>query len=244
MVVNVRRGRASAGRSLSALHEVPPDGFLSPTVVDPVALDRAAPRQVLEACRWALMRAAPTQSSHIGVTSALAREGRSTVALGLALVQHRDFGRKTLLVELDFERPSLAARLGISPSPGIAELLRDEAPLDECLRTLDDDLTLLPAGDSTDEPARLIADLLSGEDLRQLQMWCEAMVADLPPVLSPNATAQMATLFSSLMFVVRAGATPAPRVEEAISDLPVAPTLILNSVESRLPRWIRRLSAG
>lgn len=214
------------------------------SAVNPAVLDRLAPRAVIDGCRAALLRTASHHATHIAVTSALRGEGRSTVALGIALVQRREFRRKTLLVELDLERPRLAARLGVEPTPGLAELLRDQAPLDACIRTLDEDLTLLPAGDATYDAAPLIADLIARDHLRQLQLWCEVMVADLPPVLSTNATAGLAAHFPKLMLVVRAGATPAPRVREAIADLPSQPAVMLNSLESRLPRWIGRLSGS
>ena len=45
-----------------------------------------------------------------------------------AAAAYQAYGLRTILVELDLERPSLARRLGVESSPGVAEIVRDAAP--------------------------------------------------------------------------------------------------------------------
>src|SRR5947207_14143009 len=57
-------------------------------------------------------------SEVLAVSSAIAREGKTTVSLGLAVTVAQDYPeRRVCLVETDFQRPTLAADFGVDPTP-------------------------------------------------------------------------------------------------------------------------------
>src|SRR5690606_37568630 len=64
----------------------------------------------------------------VAITSSLPQEGKSTVAVNLALAQSQT--RRVLLIDADLRRPVLAKRLGLpEASVGLTELLTHSAGL-------------------------------------------------------------------------------------------------------------------
>jgi Mrp family chromosome partitioning ATPase/capsular polysaccharide biosynthesis protein len=64
------------------------------------------------------------------VTSAMPGEGKSTVVRNLALAIH-EAGKSVAVVGLDLRHPSLPAMFGVLNGPGLTEVLRHEAEIDD-----------------------------------------------------------------------------------------------------------------
>src|SRR5262245_1791624 len=77
------------------------------------------------------MRASGRNS--LGVASPRAGEGKTTVALNLAVHIAQELDWTVLLVEADLRRPGLCQLLGVEPLPGLTEYLVDDMPLDKLL---------------------------------------------------------------------------------------------------------------
>jgi Mrp family chromosome partitioning ATPase len=82
--------------------------------------------------------------------------GKAPVALGLATAALAE-GRRVALLECDLAAPALAARLGLSPVPGLHEYLRGEAEPEQILQPL---VLAGPASDRATEP---LACIVAGE---------------------------------------------------------------------------------
>jgi Mrp family chromosome partitioning ATPase len=208
----------------------------------PAPEDVRIPRQMLEVCRSASLQIGGPNIRRLGVTSALRDEGRTSIALAMAVVQREDYGRRVALVDMDLENPALARRAGLDPWPGLAEVARREATIDEVLQQLSDGVLVVPSGVLAASAARTMTDIVKADVLSELERKVDVVIADMPPLLGGGPGSAAARTFREILLVIRAGVTPVARIKEATDDLQVAPHVLLNDIHTSLPRWLRRIS--
>src|SRR5437588_10488389 len=87
-------------------------------------------------------------SEVLAVCSAIAGEGKTTVAVGLATTIAQDFPeRRVVLVETDFQRPTLAEDFDVEAAPGLVDCVATNEPLQTAIRpTFLDNLHIVPVG--------------------------------------------------------------------------------------------------
>jgi polysaccharide biosynthesis transport protein len=182
------------------------------------------PRSVFaEAIRTArtsiLLSAIDQQSKILLVTSSIPDEGKSAFAANLAFA-HAE-GRKTLLLEADLRRPSLAAHLELANDrPGLVHVLSGTASLSQCVqRVPGSSLYVLPAGSSAQNALELLSSPTFSQMLQGLAAACEIVVIDSPPIHLVSDAVVLARLVTGVLFVVKAGATPYPLVRRSVRTL-------------------------
>src|SRR5256885_7345872 len=118
------------------------------------------------------------------VTGTAPEEGKSLIAANLALNQARSKVLKTLLIDGDLRRPTIAKRFGVGELlPGISECLRGERQLSEVVYKLDGSgLCLLPAGMAPENPLELMQSGRVPELLEQLGSAFDWIIIDTPPM--------------------------------------------------------------
>jgi Mrp family chromosome partitioning ATPase len=200
------------------------------------------PEQALTACRAVVRRLHESGLSDLAVTSTRRGEGRTTVALGTALVLREAGTGPVVLLELDPARPSLAEVLRLRPAPGLSEALRGTVPLEQCVSWVDSALGVLRAGDldpdGKDVDGRDLGARLPGVLGALTAAGCR-VVADLPPLPPHGPGDRLAPAFAATLLVVRAGRTPVEEVRAAARTLPSPPAVVLNATSSALPGWLR-----
>jgi polysaccharide biosynthesis transport protein len=105
-----------------------------------------------------LLSEADRSPRSILVTSASPGEGKSTAAMHVAMA-HAQLGKKTLLIDADLRRPTLAGKLGISDAGlGLSGALLGETDWQEAVVQVPEvpNLHLLPAGSSSSRGSELI----------------------------------------------------------------------------------------
>jgi Mrp family chromosome partitioning ATPase len=178
----------------------------------------------------------------LGITSAIRGEGRTSCALGLTLAVAHDLDRQVLLVELDLERPKLAGTLHLPEYPGLVDVVSGNEELPAALHPcLDGAVHVLPAGRLTGSASRV----LRSDMLRQLISSAikdhHLVVLDMPPALSGSDVVPLGELTDGVLVVVRASATPARFVDQAIAkfDRDKVRGIVLNGQRSKIPAWLR-----
>ncbi len=108
---------------------------------------RALLTRSVDAVAAVLLRKAQTDGTRVVlVSSAMAGEGKTTLASQLALSIARS-QRRTVLVDFDVGRPALGSVFRLPPGPGVGELLRGEASVPEVThRVAGSDLDVVLAG--------------------------------------------------------------------------------------------------
>jgi len=173
------------------------------------------------------------------VTSSVPGEGKTYMALNLALTLAQERDHTVLLADCDVNKQQLSRMLGIEGRrPDITDLLASEnmSVSDALLRTDIPGLVLLPAG----KPHEFITEMMASHRMERLVKEITSRYADRivifdsPPLLSTPETQVLAGLVGQVVFVIEAGKTPRSIVEDALAMLPKekAIGLVLNKSES------------
>jgi protein-tyrosine kinase len=184
-------------------------------------------------------------SEIIGICSAIAGEGKTTLALGLAVTMAQDFpDRRILLVETDLQHPVLASDFDVETNPGLAECLQNVNSLDEVVRpTYLDNLDLLPAGGPLGGGGRLLRSSRMAAAADAMRQAYDLVILDLPAILVNSDGLVLTDLSDLLILVVRAGVTPSSSVNKAVEQLDGSKLrgIVLNDSSASTPDWLRRL---
>jgi capsular exopolysaccharide synthesis family protein len=167
------------------------------------------------------------------VTSASPGDGKSHVAVNLALTLSESYRRRVLLIDADLRRPSLHLMFRVPNTRGLSEALKAETDERVAAVRISETLTLLPAGLPEPSPLgglssgrmkRIVADAASRFD------W---VIVDSPPVGVMADACLVAETVDAAILVVRAGVTRFPDLEVAADVLGRERVLglVLNAVD-------------
>jgi len=156
----------------------------------------------------------------IAVTSANAGEGKSTCAINLATVTAMSVGRNVLLIDCDLRRPKVHWTLGLQPQAGLAEVLLNQATIDEAITKLAGvNLDVLPVRMIPGNPSELLASPEMRRLIEEVARRYDRVVLDTPACLGLPDAKSISELCDGLVMVVRAGVTPKEDVQAALDIL-------------------------
>ncbi len=171
----------------------------------------------------------------IVITSAVPGEGKSTVAVNLAITMAFS-GSRVLLIDADMRKGTVHEYFEITDQPGLADVLTGEARWDEVIQeTHVPKLSVMARGNYPPNPGEL---LLTGADalLREIHDHFDFILFDSAPVLAADDTASLAPKVDGTLFVIRAAYTSARLARTALELLYQRQVnvmgIVFNSVET------------
>lgn len=183
----------------------------------------------------------PRSRNVIQLTSAQEAEGKSTTAVVLAELFARS-GRKTLLIDADLRRPSIAKLLELErPKQGLVEVLLGHAKLEDAIiGGVHENLDVLPVGTTPPNPSEILTSPEMAEFIERYRHEYSLIMFDSCPVLGLADAPALARLVDGTIFVLEANKVPFSQARNAVKRLRSAGGNVLGLILTKY----RALEAG
>lgn len=171
--------------------------------------------RTLRSCLYRLREKKPVRS--LLITSASPGEGKTFVALNLALAIARQPEKQILLIDANLRAPRLHVHLGAPSAPGLSDYLNGRA--DEFSIFQADpkvELFFVAAGSSVQNPSELLANETFRGFLDRVTCGFDWVIVDGPPILAAADAGVVAEFCDGVIVVVRGGATAHDLVKTAL----------------------------
>ncbi|GAX62947.1 ATPases [Candidatus Scalindua japonica] len=153
-------------------------------------------------------------------TSSQQKEGKSTIALNMAITLCGDKQKKVAIMDCDFRKPTLNVLLGINPKKGLSDYLLDEADFkDICIDGFLPNLTLIPVGNRPSNTCELFSSERMLQVFAYLRENFDFVIIDTPPVLSFPDTVILAPLSDGVVFIINCKKSKRKIVKRAVETL-------------------------
>ena len=216
-------------------------GLLPMRAEDPKAAELAtmyrSPSLMAEAFRGVLASILLTNNDEgprvIAVTSARPQEGKTTVAVNLAIALTR-VHRKVLMIDGDIRRPRLQKIFGLSNKTGLSDLLAAPAaernPAIHILKDVTPGLSILTSGSSRLLPNNSLHAPTFTELITSLRREYDVILIDTPPLLMAAEARVISCSSDSVLLVVRMSATKKDEALSAVQRLAMDGASVLGMI--------------
>ncbi len=155
------------------------------------------------------------------VTSAVPREGKSVTTTNLAFTLAEIPHLKVLIVDGDLRQGRIARMLNTKSSPGLADVLRGEAGIDDAVQpTPLPNLFVIPAGRTRGRSAtELLSRKIARSVFTRFQREYQYTIVDTPPATTVADIGVIGQMTSGVLFVIRMHRTAEPIARHAIKHI-------------------------
>lgn len=175
------------------------------------------------------------------ITSAQAKEGKSSTSINLAIALAQS-GKRVALIDVDLRQPTIAEKLGLENSAGLTTALLGAADVSELLQPWgQDELYILTAGVMPPNPAELLDSRAISTLITRLKGEFDAVILDGPPLLPVADSLVLSKLVGRVLVVASVGQVRLGDLAEAVHSLEALEKPV-NLVLNRVPRSSIELS--
>jgi len=173
----------------------------------------------------------------LAVTSPNYGDGKTTIAVNLALSLALDVKQTVLLVDLDLRDPTIDKWLGITPELGLSDYLYKDVPVAKCLLSPGiDRLVVLPVGNSLQSSSEALGTPKMVKLAHELKTRYpdRIVIYDMPPLLAQDDVIAFLPNVEAVLMVVKDGVTRAEDIRHCVHALDgtnVIGTVLNNSTE-------------
>ena len=182
----------------------------------------------------------------LAVAAAKPKAGTSSVVQNLGTSMALA-GRRVLIIDTNFRRPSQAKIAGVAERPGLVELLRGDfhGAAAEGIHTQDQlTLSVLPAGDSSGAEPELLDGPAFRDLLARLESGYDIILIDTPPSLLTSEAQLMCKHVDAMMLVARARTDTRGMIQRLIGQLDGQRAdilgVVLNGVQAAAGGYLRQ----
>jgi len=178
----------------------------------------------------------------LAITSPNYGDGKTTIALNLAVSIALDLKQTVLLADLDLRKPNLYEYMGMDPTVGLSNYLLRNVPLHECMvRPAFDRLNTLPAGPPLDYSSEILGSPKMAALAYELKMRYpdRLIIYDMPPVLAQDDSIAFMPHVDAVLMVVRDGVTRVHEVKQCLDRLAGANVIGIVLNDARDPVSVR-----
>lgn len=192
------------------------------------------PKEAFRRLRSNLICSFDDESCHIvGLTSAMASEGKSLISINLAS-SLAEIGKKVVLLDGDVYRPSIHKTLNLSSEMGIAELISSQDNASVAVHAYNSSagysFDFIASGEVPANPSEILNSRNLIRLLNRLREVYDYVVIDLPPIGSVSDVASFSRMTDGMMVVVHEGHTPKALLKECVDQLRYSKANILGFV--------------
>ena len=178
------------------------------------------------------------------VTSALPGEGKSTVAMNLALAL-AEVGHRVVLVDADLRRPTVADRLDLEGGAGLSTVLLGRADVDDVLQEWGaHGLHVLTSGAVPPNPVQLLSSARMTALMAELGAHHDVVVVDAAPVLPVTDALVLARAVSGVVVVADSSSVRRAQLAETLESLVRVDARLSGVVLNKLPARSQLASHG
>ena len=168
------------------------------------------------------------------MTSSVPGEGKTTTSSNLA----EAFGQmeKTLLIDADMRRPTVAKKLGLPTGGlGLSSAVAYPDTLDECIQHVEDlGIDVIPAGPVPPNPLELLASKSFRELLETLRGRYQRIIIDSAPMHAVSDALYLLTLVDGVVYVVKADETRDKLIKSGMTRLEDSNARVLGVVLNQI----------